>query len=110
MRRNLIFACLFAASTVVHAQYPSRPILLVVPFTAGSDADLAARNLAQHAPRYLNGQNIVVLNQPGASGAIGTQAVRSAPADGYTLLLARIASQVILPATDRKTPYQWSDF
>jgi tripartite-type tricarboxylate transporter receptor subunit TctC len=104
----LVVSCFFVGG--LHAQYPTRPINLVVPFTAGSDADLAARNLAQHAPRYLNGQNIVVLNQPGASGAIGTQAVRSAPADGYTLLLARIASQVILPATDRKTPYQWSDF
>jgi len=94
----------------VLAQYPSRPINLVVPYTAGSDADLAARNLAQHAPRYLGGHNIVVLNQPGASGAIGTQAVHNAPADGYTLLLARIASQVILPATDRNTPYRWDDF
>jgi tripartite-type tricarboxylate transporter receptor subunit TctC len=106
--RVLLLLLLHAGAA--QAQYPSRPINLVVPFTAGSDADLAARNLAQHAPRYLNGQNIVVLNQPGASGAIGTQAVRSAPADGHTLLLARIASQVILPATDRKTPYQWSDF
>ena len=50
------------------------------------------------------------MNQPGASGAIGTQGVRNASPDGYTLLLARIASQVILPATDRKTPYQWNDF
>ena len=97
-------------SAALHAQYPSRPIDLVVPFTAGSDADLAARNLAQHAPRYLGGQTIVVRNQPGASGAIGTQAVKNAAPDGYTLLLARIASQVILPATDRKTPYRWSDF
>jgi putative tricarboxylic transport membrane protein len=96
--------------SLAHGQYPVRPISLVVPFTAGSDADLAARNLAQHAPRYLNGQTIVVMNQPGASGAIGTQAVGTASPDGYTLLLARIASQVILPATDRKTPYQWSDF
>jgi tripartite-type tricarboxylate transporter receptor subunit TctC len=94
----------------LHAQYPSRPIDLVVPFTAGSDADLAARNLAQHAPRYLGGQTIVVRNQPGASGAIGTQAVKNAAPDGYTLLLARIASQVILPATERKTPYRWNDF
>ena len=93
------------------AQYPSRPIQLVVPFTAGSDADLAARNLAQHAPRYLGGgQPIVVQNQPGASGAIGTQAVRNATPDGHTLLLARIASHVILPATDAKTPYRWNDF
>jgi tripartite-type tricarboxylate transporter receptor subunit TctC len=110
MLRNLIFACLLAASFGALAQYPSRPILLVVPYTAGSDADLAARNLAQHASRYLNGQSIVVMNQPGASGAIGTLAVRNAPPDGYRLLLARIASQVILPATDRKTPYGASDF
>ena len=40
----------------------------------------------------------------------GTMAVRNAAADGYTLLLARIASHVILPATDAKTPYQWNDF
>jgi putative tricarboxylic transport membrane protein len=101
---------LFLVAGNAYGQYPTRPINLVVPFTAGSDADLAARNLAQHAPRYLGGQSIVVLNQPGASGAIGTQAVRNAPPDGYTLLLARIASQVILPATDRKTPYHWNDF
>ena len=81
-----------------------------MPFTAASDADLAARNLADHAAKYLGNQPILVVNQPGASGAIGTLAVRNAPADGYTLLLARIASQVILPATDAKTPYQWSDF
>jgi tripartite-type tricarboxylate transporter receptor subunit TctC len=110
MIRTLMFAALLAASSLLHAQYPSRSILLVVPFTAGSDADLAARNLAQHAPRYLNGQSIVVMNQPGASGAIGTLAVRNAPPDGYRLVLARIASQVILPATDSKTPYKPNDF
>jgi tripartite-type tricarboxylate transporter receptor subunit TctC len=110
MLRSLVFAGLFAVSATVAAQYPSRPILLVVPYTVGSDADLAARNLAQHAPRHLGGQSIVVMNQPGASGAIGTLAVRNASPDGYRLLLARIASQVILPAMDRKTPYRWNDF
>jgi tripartite-type tricarboxylate transporter receptor subunit TctC len=70
------------------------------------------RRAQSRRPRgeYLGNQPIVVVNQPGASGAIGTLAVRNAPADGYTLLLARIASQVILPATDVKTPYQWNDF
>ena len=111
MKALVALALVLSCSWSVHAQYPTRPIHLVVPFTAGSDADLAARNLAQHAPRYLGGgQPIVVQNQPGASGAIGTQAVRNAPADGYTLLLARIASHVILPATDSKTPYKWHDF
>src|SRR5688500_14672067 len=110
MIRLLGLVTLLAASTLLHAQYPSRSILLVVPFTAGSDADLAARNLAQHAPRYLNGHSIVVQNQPGASGAIGTLAVRNAAPDGYRLLLARIAAQAILPATDSKTPYKSNDF
>lgn len=108
--RMIVLVSLLAASGALHGQYPAKPITLVVPFSAGSDADLAARNLADHAVKYLNQQPIVVVNQPGASGAIGTLAVRNAPADGYTLLLARIASQVILPATDPKTPYQWSDF
>ena len=104
------FAATEVSAIVAHAQYPSRSILLVVPYTAGSDADLAARNLAAHAPRYLNGQSMVVMNQPGASGAIGTLVVRNAPPDGYRLLLTRIASQVILPAIDRKTPYRSNDF
>ena len=106
---TVISAALLAASAHAHAQYPQRSVLLVVPYTAGSDADLAARNLAQHAPKYLNGQAVVVMNQPGASGAIGTMAVRNAPPDGYRLLLTRIASQVILPATDSKTPYGAND-
>jgi tripartite-type tricarboxylate transporter receptor subunit TctC len=110
MLRSFLFVAFCAASLAAQAQYPSRPILLVVPYTAGSDADLAARNLAQHAPRYLNGQSLVVMNQPGASGAIGTVAVRNAAPDGYRLLLSRIASQVILPATDRKAPYGANDF
>ena len=106
---SLPFVVLGLAMGASHAQYPSRPITLVVPYTAGSDADLSARNLAEHAARYLSGR-ILVMNQPGASGAIGTQAVRNAAPDGHTLLLARTASVVILPATDSKTPYQWSDF
>ena len=110
MLRCLLFTGLFAASTLLHAQYPTRTIQIVVPYTAGSDADLAARNLAQHAPRYLNGQQVIVMNQAGASGAIGTMAVRNAPPDGYRLLLSRIASQVILPATDRKAPYSANEF
>jgi tripartite-type tricarboxylate transporter receptor subunit TctC len=105
----LLLAALFTASSVAHAQYPTRPVLLVVPYTAGSDADLAARNLAIHASRHL-GQTVVVMNQPGASGAIGTLAVRNATPDGYRLLLSRIASQVILPRYDSKTPYKPNDF
>jgi tripartite-type tricarboxylate transporter receptor subunit TctC len=107
--RRLAFLLMFLAGAAA-AQYPSRTVTIVVPFTAGSDADLSARNLAQHAEKHLGRHPIIVTNQPGASGAIGSLAVRNAPPDGYTLLLARIASHVILPATEPKTPYRWSDF
>ena len=103
-------ATLLALSASLHAQYPNKPISLVVAFPAGSDADLSARNLAQQAPKHFGNQQIVVQNRPGASGAIGTQSVRTAPADGYTLLAARIATHAILPAMDSKTPYKWNDF
>ncbi len=53
-----------------HAQYPNKPILVVTPFTAGGDSDFAARNLGATFPKY-TGQNGVVLNKVGASGAIG---------------------------------------
>jgi tripartite-type tricarboxylate transporter receptor subunit TctC len=101
---------LLLACGALHAQYPAKPVTLVVPFPAGSDADLSARNLAQHAQKYIGTQPVVVVNRPGASGSIGTMAVRDAPPDGYTLLLARIASHAIQPAIDTKTPYRWNDF
>lgn len=108
--------CSFVAAAVfvsgaAFAQYPSKPITLVVPYSAGGDSDLAGRNLAHVAQKYLNGTPIVVLNRVGASGTIGSKYVRDAAPDGYTLLIARIGSQAITPALDPKaTPYKWNDF
>lgn len=104
--------CAAIASAAVHAQsaYPSKPITLIAAFAAGGESDLSARNLAQHAQKYLNNQPLVVVNRVGASGQIGSMATRNAAADGYTLLAARIASHAILPAMDSKTPYKWNDF
>ena len=92
--------------------YPDHPISLIAPFSAGGAADLAARLLAQHAPRLLGrpGAAMVVENRSGASGAVGTLHVRQARPDGYTLLLARVGSSAILPATDPRTPYAWDEF
>lgn len=89
--------------------YPQQPITMIVPFSAGGDADIAARNLAPVAQRVL-GQPIVPMNRAGASGAIGSQAVRAAKPDGYTLLLARVGSQVVLPALQQGLGYKWNDF
>jgi tripartite-type tricarboxylate transporter receptor subunit TctC len=76
--------CLLAAPAA--AQYPERPIRIVVPYAAGGSTDIAARLVAEGFGRTLN-TPVIIQNQPGASGNIGAAAVaRSAP-DGYTLLL-----------------------
>lgn len=69
-----------------HAQWPDKPIKLVVPYPAGGAADNTARILAQYLGERLK-QQIIVDNRPGASGTIGASYVAKAPADGYTLLL-----------------------
>ena len=98
-----------AASFGAFAQYPDKPILVVAAFSAGGDSDLAARNLTAVLPKYA-GQNGVVLNKVGASGAIGSDYVKKAAPDGYTLLLARVGSQATLPALKPDLSYKWNDF
>ena len=108
--RLALVLCAFMIPQAAPAQYPSKPITFVIPFSAGGDSDLSGRNVAQHASKYLNNQPIIALNRVGASGTIGAQAVRNAPPDGYTLLVARIATHAIVPALDSKVPYKWNEF
>ena len=69
-------------AAIANAQsYPSKPITLVSPYSAGGNADLAARALAAVAPKYL-GQPVVVVNRTGAGGIVGSQSVVDAPKDG----------------------------
>ena len=97
------------AGVVAAQQYPARPLLIVAPFSAGGDSDLAARNLGAVIPKYLK-QNVVVMNKVGASGAIGSEQVKNAAPDGHTLLLARVGSQATLPALKPDLGYKWNDF
>lgn len=83
--------------------WPSRPIRLIVPLTAGSGADVAGRIVARHMSEALK-VPITVENRPGAGGQIGTQVVATAPADGYTLLV-QSASHAANPAIYKKLPY-----
>ena len=105
-----MLALLLAAAHAAAQNYPTRPIQFVIPFGAGGDSDLSGRNVAQTASKYLNNVPIVAVNRVGASGAIGATLARNAPPDGYTLLVARIATHAILPALDPKLPYKWNDF
>ena len=86
------------------AEYPTKPIRLVVPFAPGGASDTAARTLGQALQKAL-GQQILVDNRPGANGAIAAQAVLASPADGYTLLWG-VASMAALPLVLKAPPFQ----
>ncbi|MDD7401603.1 MAG: tripartite tricarboxylate transporter substrate binding protein [Eubacteriales bacterium] len=68
-----------------NVDYPKKSITMIVPYGAGGTTDLAGRQLAIQLEKQL-GQSITVVNQPGASGAVGCQTVLDAPSDGYTVL------------------------
>jgi tripartite-type tricarboxylate transporter receptor subunit TctC len=99
------FACSLAAPSIAAAQaYPAKPIRLVVPWPAGGAADIVARAVSEGMRKDL-GQTIVVENKAGATGRIGIDAVRTAPADGYTLVLAISNTHGVAPALYPKLPY-----
>ena len=79
------------------ADYPNHAIKMIVPFAAGGGTDVLARIIAQNLNSKW-GQPVVVENQPGASGAIGTRAAMKAPADGYTLLMASTGALMAVSA------------
>src|SRR6478752_10892093 len=88
--------CAFAAPAKA-ADYPDHAIKMIVPFAAGGGTDVLARIIAQNLNSKW-GQPVVVENQPGASGAIGTRAVMKAPPDGYTLLMASTGALMAVSA------------
>jgi len=85
------------------AEYPEKPVRLVVPFAPGGTTDTVARLVSIHLSTRL-GQPVIVDNRPGAGSAVGADAVAKATADGYTLLLAP-SDVVILAALKKQVPY-----
>lgn len=83
--------------------YPGKPIRMVIPYTPGGSIDTVGRMVANQLQRQL-GQPIIIENTPGASGVLGSLAVKKAKADGYTLLF-NASSQVYLPLVLTKKSY-----
>jgi tripartite-type tricarboxylate transporter receptor subunit TctC len=98
---NLAVGLLFAGAAAAQS-FPSKPITLVVPFTAGAANDVLARTLAAEMRDTLGA--VVVDNKPGANGNIGAEFVKRAPADGHTLLVVN-DSYLILAAMSPSLPY-----
>lgn len=89
-------ACVLSTG-VAHADYPERAITLIVPTAPGGGNDILARVVGQKMGALL-GQTVIVLNKPGAQGAIAAEHVARQPADGYTLMLGYIGTHGINPA------------
>jgi len=93
-----------AAPLVAVAQFPGKPIRVVVPFPAGSATDTVTRILANSVSQSV-GQPLVVENKAGADGAIAASEVARSPADGYTLLMATNSPMSAVPAMKKNPPY-----
>ncbi len=102
--RLILAACAYAASAVALAQYPAKPVKIVVPVPAGGYYDNVARVLGQKMSEHM-GQPFVVENRVGAGSLTGTAYVATTPPDGYTLLLNGTGGLAIFPSLYKKLPY-----
>ena len=103
-----IFAVVFGALLIVGAAFgqswPTKPVKLVVPFTAGSATDILARAFGQKLSEMW-GQPVVIENHPGAGGTIGAGIVAKAAPDGYTVLIDNITGHAINASLYKKVPF-----
>src|SRR6266496_1888838 len=97
------FAASLAAAAAL-AQYPSKPIRLIVPFAAGGGNDNVARLVGKHLSDSL-GQQLVIDNRPGAGGVLGAELAAKAAPDGYTLFLGGVGSHAVNPNLNDRLPY-----
>jgi tripartite-type tricarboxylate transporter receptor subunit TctC len=98
-------AILGLAPSLAEAEtYPSRPVTIIVPFTAGSATDAAARIISHHLAEAL-GQRFVIENKPGAGGTIAAAGVARAAPDGYTLFITTNTTHSAAPALFKNVSY-----
>ncbi len=104
MKRLLAVLLLCACSGMVAAQYPTKPVKVIVPFPAGSATDTLTRILGNSVSAAV-GQPVLVENKAGADGAIAAAEVAKAAPDGYTLLMATNSPMSAVPALRKLPPY-----
>src|SRR6267142_1525664 len=100
MKRLLL--ALLCIPTLALAQYPNKPVRMIIPFAPGGASDFVGR-IMQPKMNELLGQPIVVENKPGAAGNIGAEAAAKSAPDGYTIFLATSARSPSIPASIRSS-------
>jgi tripartite-type tricarboxylate transporter receptor subunit TctC len=104
MKQLLIAGLIATIASSAFAEYPEKPVTIVVPFAAGGPTDKVARDLAEALRKPLGGQSIIIENVGGAGGTLGAAKVAKSANDGYTLLLHHIGMSTA-PALYRKMTY-----
>ena len=105
--RRILWALVLVAANTWAQTYPTKPIRMIVPLVPGGNQDIVARAVAEELSRSL-GQQVIVENRPGQSAIIGTQFVKSAPPDGYTLLSVAVTFARV-PAVVKAAGYDAAD-
>jgi tripartite-type tricarboxylate transporter receptor subunit TctC len=95
-----VFALVPAMHAAAQAQYPVKPVRLIIPFPPGGSSDLLGRIVGQKLGETL-GQQVIVENRPGAAGNIGAEAVAKSPPDGYTVLLGNVDQAISMSFYDK---------
>ncbi|CAN5693783.1 tripartite tricarboxylate transporter substrate binding protein BugD [soil metagenome] len=108
MKRITLTLLASLCSTAALAEYPEKPVTIVVPFAAGGPTDKVARDLAEAMRKPMGGQSIIIENVGGAGGTLGATKVARASNDGYTLLLHHIGMSTA-PALYRNMAYKTLD-
>ena len=110
MKKTILIGALVLAAGTAWAEYPEKPIEVIVGFSAGGGTDVMARTAAPFIEKYLGkGATLVVKNVPGASGQIGVTQVAESKADGYTLGTYNLPG-MMARTLDRKTDYTADSF
>lgn len=106
---SLIIIGFFTVSGTVFADYPKKPVTMIVAYSPGGGTDTAARIVAKYVQPYL-GQRLVIQNKPGAGGQIGFTALANAKSDGYKIGFINIPSIFMVKMLRDNVPYDMSDF